>query len=263
MDLGIAGRVALVTGGSAGLGYATASALAREGARIALNGRDRGRLDAAVAALRADTGADVQGFPGDVSVRAEAESLVRSAADAMGAADILLCNAAGPAPGPFFQHSPDAWQEALDLNLLSAVNLTRAALPAMRRRRWGRILCVASIAAKQPHGGLILSTAARAGVLGFAKALSDEVAPDGVTVNVLCPGLIATARLRSLAERRAAQSGGSVDDAMRASAESIPMRRVGRPEEFGAVAAFLASEAAGYVTGTALSIDGGLHRSIL
>ena len=263
MDLSIAGRVALIAGGSAGLGTATAAALAREGVRIALNGRDRARLDAAVAELRAATGADVRGFPGDVSVRTEAEALVRSAADAMGPADILLCNAAGPAPGPFLQHSADDWQKALDLNLLSAVNLTRAALPAMRDRRWGRILCVASIAAKEPHGGLILSTAARAGLLGFAKALSDEVAPDGVTVNVLCPGLIATARLRSVAEKRAAQSGGTADDAMRANAASIPMRRVGRPEEFGAVAAFLAYDLASYVTGTALSIDGGLHRSIL
>lgn len=263
MDLGIAGRVALISGGSAGLGYATAEALAREGVRIALNGRDQGRLDDAVARLRAETGADVHGFPADVSVRADAEALVRSAIETLGAVDILLCNAAGPGPGPFLQHSPDDWQEALDLNLLSAVNLTRTALPPMRERRWGRILCVASIAAKQPHGGLILSTAARAGLLGFAKALSDEVAPDGVTVNVLCPGLIATARLRSLAEKRAAESGGTADDAMRANAASVPLRRVGRPAEFGAVAAFLASDLASYVTGTALSVDGGLHRSIL
>ena len=263
MDLGIAGRGALITGGSAGLGYATAAALAREGVRIALNGRDHARLDDAVARLRGETGAEVHGAPGDVSVRADAEAVVRSAREALGTVDILLCNAAGPGPGPFLQHSPEAWQQALDLNLLSAVNLTRAALPAMRERRWGRILCVASIAAKQPHGGLILSTAARAGLLGFAKALSDEVAPDGVTVNVLCPGLIATARLRSLAEQRAAQSGGTADDAMRENASSVPLRRVGRPEEFGAVAAFLASDLASYVTGTALSIDGGLHRSIL
>jgi 3-oxoacyl-[acyl-carrier protein] reductase len=263
MDLGVAGRVALITGGSAGLGYATAEALAREGVRIALNGRDGARLDTAVAKLRAETGAEVGAFPGDVSVRADAEAVVRSAAGAMGAVDILLCNAAGPGPGPFLQHSPDDWQEALDLNLLSAVNLSRAALPAMRERRWGRILCMGSIAAKQPHDGLILSTAARAGLLGFAKALSDEVARDGVTVNVLCPGLIATARLRSLAEKRAASSGGSADDAMAENAALVPMHRVGRPAEFGAVAAFLASELASYVTGTALSIDGGLHRSIL
>ena len=263
MDLGVAGRVALISGGSDGLGYATAQALAREGVRVALNGRDGSRLDAAVAKLRAETGAEVAGLPGDVSVRADAEALVHSAAAAMGTVDILLCNAAGPGPGPFLQHSPDDWQEALDLNLLSAVNLSRAALPAMRERRWGRILCVGSIAAKQPHAGLILSTAARAGLLGFAKALSDEVAPDGITVNVLCPGLIATARLRSLAEKRAAASGGTAESAMAENAASVPMHRVGQPAEFGAVAAFLASELASYVTGTALSIDGGLHRSIL
>ena len=263
MDLGIRGRVALITGGSAGLGYATAAALAREGVRIALNGRDPARLDAAVLRLRAEGGAEVEGFAADVSAREEAQALVRNATAALGPIDILLCNAAGPAPGPFLQHAPDDWQRALDLNLLSAVTLCRSAVPAMRERHWGRILCVASVAAKQPQPGLMLSTAARAGLLGFAKALADELAPDGVTVNVLCPGLIATDRLRSLAEKRAAVSGGTAESAMAENAASVPARRVGRPEEFGAVAAFLASELASYVTGTALSIDGGLHRSIL
>ncbi len=263
MDLGIRGRVALITGGSAGLGYATAAALAREGARIALNGRDSARLDAAVLRLRAETGAEVAGFRGDVSVRNEAESVVRNAAAGLGPVEILLCNAAGPAPGPFLQHTPDDWQKALDLNLLSAVTLCREAVPSMRERRWGRILCIASIAAKQPQSGLMLSTAARAGLLGFAKTLADELAPDGITVNVLCPGLIATDRLRSLAEKRVAASGGTVESAMAENAASVPARRVGRPEEFGAVAAFLASELASYVTGTAFSVDGGLHRSIL
>ena len=263
MDLGIRGRVALITGGSAGLGYATAASLAREGVRIALNGRDPARLDAAVIRLRAESAAEVQGFPADVSVRAEAESLVRNVAAVLGAPDILLCNAAGPSPGPFLAHDPGEWQRALELNLLSAVTLCREAVPAMRQRRWGRIVCVGSIAAKQPQSGLMLSTAARAGLLGFAKALADELAPDGITVNVLCPGLIATDRLRSLAAKRAAASGGSVEDAMAENAASVPAHRVGRPEEFGAVAAFLASELASYVTGTALSVDGGLHRSIL
>ena len=133
----------------------------------------------------------------------------------------------------------------------------------MRERRWGRILCIASIAAKQPQSGLMLSTAARAGLLGFAKTLADELAPDGITVNVLCPGLIATDRLRSLAEKRVAASWGTFESAMAEKAASVPARRVGRPEEFGAVAAFLASELASYVTGTAFSVDGGLHRSIL
>lgn len=263
MDLGVRGRVALICGGSAGLGYATAAALAAEGARLALNGRDPARLAAAVVRLRSETGAEVEGLPADVSVRADAERLVQRTAAALGPVEILLCNAAGPSPGPFLDHSPDDWQAAIDLNLLSAVNLCRAAVPAMRERGWGRILCVASIAAKQPQSGLMLSTTARAGLLGFAKTLADELAPAGITVNVLCPGLIATDRLRSLARTRAEASGGTVEAAMADNAASVPARRVGQPEEFGAVAAFLASDLASYVTGTALSIDGGLHRSIL
>jgi 3-oxoacyl-[acyl-carrier protein] reductase len=263
MDLGVRDRVALICGGSSGLGLATATALAREGARIALNGRDSGRLAKAAADLARDTGADVRPFAADVSEREAAESLVATAAKNMGSVDILLCNAAGPAPGAFLDYAADDWQRALDLNLLSTVHLCRAAVPLMRPRRWGRILCIASIAAKQPHAGLILSTTARAGVLGFAKALSDEVAVDGITVNVLCPGLIETQRLRSLAGRRAAASGGTVADALADNAASVPMKRVGQPDEFGAVAAFLASSLATYVTGTAISIDGGLHRSIL
>ena len=263
MDLELRGRTALICGGSAGLGLATATALAREGVRLALNGRDPARLEAAVTRLRNETGAEVQGFPADVSVESEARTLAARAAGELGPIDILLCNAAGPAPGPFLQHSAADWQRALELNLLSAVTLCREVVPAMRERRWGRILCIASIAAKQPQPGLILSTAARAGLLGFAKSLADELAPDGITVNVLCPGLIATNRLRSLAEKRAAASGGTVEQAMAENAAAVPAGRVGRPEEFGAVAAFLASDLASYVTGTALSVDGGLHRSIL
>ena len=262
MNLGVAGRVALITGGSAGLGYATAAALAREGARIVLNGRDAERLAGAAARLRAATGAQVHELAADVSVREEAAALVRNAGAAAGPVEILLCNAGGPPPGPFLEHDAAAWQRALDANLLSAVHLSSAALPGMRERRWGRIICVGSIAAKEPQPGLILSTAARAGLLGFAKSLADEVAADGVTVNVLCPGLIATDRLRSLAAKRA-PDGVTLEEQMQRQAAGIPARRVGRPDEFGAVAAFLASDLASYVTGTALSVDGGLHRSIL
>lgn len=263
MNLGLSDRAALVCGGSSGLGQAVAMALAAEGARVAVNGRDRSKLEAAVSRIAGGTGREVKGFVADVSVPEEAKNLVARVRQEMAAVDILLCNAGGPPPGPFAEHSAEAWQQALDLNLLSTIHLCRAALPEMRARRWGRIICIASVAAKQPSKGLILSTTARAGLLGFTKSLADEVAADGVTVNVLCPGYIETDRLRFLAEERGKRAGKTAGDMLAENASSVPMGRIGRPEEFAAAAAFLASEAASYITGTALSVDGGLHRSIL
>jgi 3-oxoacyl-[acyl-carrier protein] reductase len=262
MDLGLTNRIALVCGGSSGLGYAVAERFLAEGAQVALNGRDPARLDAAVHRLERPS-ARVRPFPADVSDPEACAELVQRVHRAMGGPDIVLCNSGGPPAGPFASHTATAWQQALDSNLLSAVHLARAAVPGMRERRWGRILCLTSIAAKQPVAGLVLSTAARAGVLGFAKALADEVAADGVTVNVLCPGLFATDRLVSLADTRARAAGRTSEAIMTEMAEAIPMKRIGAPDEFAAVAVFLASEPARYLTGTAISVDGGQWRGIL
>ena len=261
MDLGIHNRVALICGGSSGLGYATAQRLLTEGARVALNGRDPGRLDQAVRSLSA--AGDVRGFPADVSREAECTGLVERVHAAMGGPDILLCNSGGPPPGGFADHPVEAWQAALDISLLSAVHLCRAAVRYMRAGRWGRVLCLTSVAARQPAAGLILSTTARAGVLGFAKALSDEVAAEGITVNVLCPGYISTGRLVELAEKRGAAAGKSADQVLAEMGQALPMRRIGTPDEFAAAAVFLASEPARYVTGTVLNVDGGLTRAIV
>jgi 3-oxoacyl-[acyl-carrier protein] reductase len=265
MELGIAGRVALVCGGSSGLGYAVAEALRREGARIALNGRDLVRLESAAAKLRhgAEAGPEVIPFAADVSRADACATLVQSVRNAMGGPDILLCNSGGPPAGAFESHAEDRWQAALDISLLSTIHLCRAAVPAMRQAGWGRILCLTSVAARQPGPSLILSTTARAGVLGFAKALSDEVARDGVTVNVLCPGYFATERLRELAEVRARSQNRSADIVLNDMGAAVPLGRIGVPAEFAAAAAFLASEPARYITGTVLSVDGGLTRSIL
>jgi 3-oxoacyl-[acyl-carrier protein] reductase len=233
----------------------------QEGARVALNGRDAGKLRRAVEHL--SVLGEVRGFPADVSRSAECLRLVEEVRGAMGGPDILLCNSGGPPPGAFDQHPPEAWQAALDTSLLSVVHLCRAAVPHMRARRWGRILCLTSVAARQPSPGLILSTTARAGVLGFAKALSDETAADGITVNVLCPGYFATDRLRELAEKRGEAAGKTADQILAEMGQSLPIRRIGTPDEFAVVAVFLASDAARYVTGTVLSVDGGLTRSIL
>lgn len=238
MDLGLTGRVALVCGSTRGLGRAVAKALAAEGARVAINGRTNAP------------------FPADVSVPEQATALVHRVAEEFGGGrlDILFCNAGGPPAGRFEDQPADAWQRAIELNLLSTVHLARAAIPIMRKAKWGRVICLASVAAKQPLPGLILSTTARAGVLGFAKALADEVAPDGITVNSVCPGFIATERIDELTKSR--------PDMMKQMIAGIPMGRIGKPEELAAAATFLASETASYITGAVIQVDGGFTRSI-
>ena len=261
MDLGLGGRVALICGGSSGLGFAVAERLLAEGARVAVNGRDSAKLDRAVDQL-ASSG-EVRGFPADVSDARQCTDLIARVHATLGGPDIILCNSGGPPAGLFGTHGEEAWQEALDTCLLSAVHLCRAAVPLMRERRWGRILCLTSVAARQPSSALILSTTARAGVLGFAKALSDEVAADGITVNVLCPGYFETDRLRELAEVRGRGAGRTQEQVLADMGQALPIRRIGTPDEFAAAAVFLASEPARYVTGVVLSVDGGLTRSIL
>lgn len=266
MDLGLTGRVALICGGSSGLGYAIAARLLAEGAQVALNGRDPAKLELAAHRLRKESqGSDAQilPFPADVGDVTAATALVARVHEAMGGPDILLCNSGGPAAGPFESHAADTWQQAIEISLLSTVHLCRAAVPHMRAAGWGRILCLTSVAAKQPSQSLILSTTARAGVLGFAKALSDEVAPAGITVNVLCPGYFGTDRLQHLAETRGTAAGRSTAAVLEEMGRAVPIGRIGVPDEFAAVALFLASDPARYVTGTALSVDGGLTRSIL
>lgn len=262
MDLGLAGRVALVCGSTKGLGRAVAKALALEGARVAVNGRHDDSVGRAAQQLAAETRQDVVPFAADVAVPAQAEALVERVHRELGRLDVLFCNASGPPAAPFSHQTAEAFQHALGLNLLSTIHLARAAVPIMRTAQWGRIVCLASIAAKQPLPGLILSTTARAGVLGFAKALADEVAPEGITVNVVCPGFIVTERIAELAETRASRERRTPQDVMKEMVQGIPLGRMGRTDELGAVVAFLASERASYITGAVLQVDGGFIRSI-
>lgn len=262
MDLGLAGRVALVCGSTRGLGRAVAKALGQEGARLAVNGREAQATERAARELAGEVGGAVLAVPGDVGAPGEPARLVERVAHELGRLDILFCNAGGPPAGPFRDQPAEAWQRALDVNLLSAVYLARAAVPLMRKRQWGRIVCLASIAAKQPVPGLMLSTTARAGLLGFAKSLSDEVAPDGITVNVVCPGYIATDRVVELNRARAKREQRTSEEIAREVIRDIPLGRMGNPEELAAAVAFLASERAGYITGAVLQVDGGFTRSI-
>jgi 3-oxoacyl-[acyl-carrier protein] reductase len=238
LNLGLSGRVALVCGSTRGIGRAVAQTLADEGAQVAINGRD----------------AATAPFPADVTVPAEAERLVHDVAKQFGRLDVLFCNAGGPPAGRFEDQPAEAWQRAIDLNLLSTIHLARAAIPIMRKAKWGRVICLVSVAAKQPLPGLILSTTARAGVLGFAKALADEVALDGITVNSICPGFIATERIDELTKTK--------PEMMKQMLAQIPMGRVGNTGELAAAVAFLASERASYISGAVLQVDGGFTRSI-
>lgn len=251
MDLGLEGRTALVTGASDGIGLAVAGTLAAEGAKVVINARGRERLEAAAAELRA-AGGTVRAVAADVSVAAEVEALVRDVRDVEGDPDVLIANAGGPPKGLPSTLSDEQWHQAYEVTLMSLVRLARAVLPAMRRRRWGRIVTITSLSVREPITDLTLSNAMRSGLTAYAKSLATEVAADGVTVNNVAPGYTATERLNELFADDAAK-----DDLV----ATIPARRLAEPSEIAAAAAFLASRPAAYVTGQTLLVDGGYVKS--
>jgi 3-oxoacyl-[acyl-carrier protein] reductase len=248
MDLGIAGRTAAVAGASSGLGLAAAQALAAEGVRVALCGRDRARIDAAAAGIEGAVP-----LVADVSTPAGATAFVENAAAALGPLDILVANAGGPPPGTFATTPIDSYVPALELSLLSTVAMCQAAVPGMCERGWGRVVAITSVSVRQPIGSLILSNTARAGVTAFLKTLALEVAGRGVTVNSVQPGLHLTDRARRLYGGEA----GAV-----AAGAGLPAGTLGDPADFGAVVAFLCSAHAGFVVGAALPVDGGTYQGL-
>jgi 3-oxoacyl-[acyl-carrier protein] reductase len=247
MDLALAGRRALITGASSGLGLGCAQALAAEGASVMIAARSAERLAAAAATM---TG-DVQTFAADVADRVAIERLVAETIRRLGGIDIVIANAGGPPAGTFTDTDLDAYPAALQLNLLSTIALCKATVPAMRERGWGRVVAITSIAVREPIDRLILSNTARAGLTGFLKTLAREVAVDGVTVNSLQPGLHLTDRLV-----------GIYGDDPAALAATIPANALGSPDDFGRVAAFLCSDAAKFITGVALPVDGGASHGL-
>lgn len=249
MDLGLAGRTAAVAGASSGLGLASARALAAEGVRVAICGRDRSRVEAAAATVDGAVP-----LVADVSTTDGAAGFVAAATEALGHVDILVPNAGGPPPGTFASTPLAAYGPALELNLLSTVAMCEAAVPAMCERGWGRVVAITSVSVRQPIPQLILSNTARAGVTAFLKTLALEVADRGVTVNSVQPGLHATDRARHLY---------GDDPASQASAAAgVPTGSFGDPDDFGAVVAFLCSAQARFVVGAALPVDGGTYRGL-
>jgi 3-oxoacyl-[acyl-carrier protein] reductase len=263
MDLGLEGRVAAVGGASSGLGKAIAWALAREGARIAICARDEERLERAGLALHRASGQEIFAYATDLATADGPREFVEATVRQFGRLDILICNAGGPPATSSVNTPPEAWAEALDLNLLSTIRLAQAAIPHMRKNRWGRIICLTSVSVKSPLPGLILSNTARPGVVGYAKTIAEEFATDGITVNVVCPGYMATDRVTELLEQRAAESQLSVEEITAQLVANIHARRMGDPKELGDLVAFLASQRAAYITGTTIQIDGGYVRGLL
>jgi 3-oxoacyl-[acyl-carrier protein] reductase len=256
MDLGLKGKRALVMAASRGLGFASARALAREGCDLVICSRDQQRITEAAEQLRRDTGVRVHAIAADVSGAREAAMLVEATVAQYGGLDILVHNAGGPPAGDFTSMTEEQWHKAYEQNLLSFVRVVNAAVPEMRRAGGGRILTIASSSIKQPIPHLVLSNTFRAGIWGLAKSLSRELAPFGILVNVIAPGRIHTERLDELDQANAARTGRSLEDIRKESIATIPLGRLGRPEELGNLVAFLASSAASYITGQAIMVDG-------
>ena len=263
MDLGLKNKVALVAAASRGLGRAVAEELAAEGASLLLCSRREEAINKAAKEIAQTTGAKVLALAADVSEAADVAKLTQFGAERLGRIDILVTNAGGPPAGQFENLSQDQWEAATRLTLFSAVELVRQVLPGMKERRWGRILNITSIAVKQPVDNLILSNSLRAAVTGFARTLANEVAPFGVTVNNIMPGYTRTERVEELAQVMAEKQAITPAETVARWEKEIPMRRLGEPREFAALAAFLVSERASYITGTSIPVDGGWIKALI
>ena len=263
MDLGLSGRVAIVAAASKGLGRAVAEELAREGAHIAICARIPGTLAETAAQIQKSTGREVFHEALDVTDSAAVASFVSAVESRFGRLDICVTNSGGPPSNSFQNTKPEDWRTAVEQLLMSTVSFAREALPRMQKNKWGRLITITSSAVKQPVDGLLLSNSIRAAVTGLARTLANEYAADGITVNNVCPGYTRTARLDRLASTVSARTGAKPEEVFAGWEREIPARRLGTPQEFAAVVAFLASEGASYVTGASIAVDGGLVRSLL
>lgn len=263
MDFGIRGKVALVAAASRGLGRAVALELGAEGAKLVLCARGSDDLDAAKQFISTCTGVEVHSVVADLTKREHIELVTTEAMSKFGQVDILVTNAGGPPAGVFATHSWEAWERAINLTLRSVIELTRFVLPGMRSRKWGRIININSIAAKQPVDNLMLSNSIRSAVTGFARTLANEVATDGITVNSVLAGYTRTDRVEQLANATAAKEGIKPDDVLARFEREIPMKRLGEPNELAALAAFLASDRAAYITGQSIAVDGGWIKGLM
>jgi 3-oxoacyl-[acyl-carrier protein] reductase len=259
MDLGLKNLVALVTASSKGLGRATAVQLAREGAKVVLCARGEDALYATRDEILA-FGGEALAVPADVAAPETPQALVDAAVERFGQLDILVANAGGPPPGGFLAFEESSWDAAIQLTFMSFVRLCYAAIPAIKESGQGSILACTSITVKQPIPNLVLSNSLRLAVTGLVKSLADELGPSGIRVNAICPGSTRTDRIEQLLADRAERAGTTVEEEAAKMASEIPLGRIGSPDEFGRVAAFLSSPAASFVNGVSLLVDGGAYR---
>jgi 3-oxoacyl-[acyl-carrier protein] reductase len=262
LDLGLKGKVALVTAASKGIGLGTARVLAKEGMKVAISSRNSESLERARAIISKESGGEALAVPADMTVRDELERLVETTSKKLGGVDVLVYNTGPPKPGTFAELTYADWDEATKLLLLSAVTLTQAVVPGMKSRKWGRLIYITSLTLKQPMPNLVLSNTVRLGVAGLSKSLSRELAPFGITSNGIIQGYVRTDRTLHLMEDRASKTGTSVEEAYKEMAKSVPLGRYGEPEEVGYLAAFIASDRGAYLNGAMFTVDGGLISSV-
>ena len=260
MDLHLKGKIALVTGASHGLGFATARLLAQEGASVALNSRNRDKLQSAVDSISGESRGSIAAFPGDLTNHAIPDIIVKQTIETFGGLDILITNAGGPPPAKFESIDDETWQKAIELSFLSHVRLIRAALPFLKRSSAASVLSITSYSVKQPIPNLILSNSIRAATVGLTKSLALELGSQGIRFNSILPAWIETERILELTRYHATANQTTVEDELHKQAVDCPLGRIGTPEEFANAAVFLVSPAASYITGVMLTIDGGLYK---
>ena len=263
MDLGLTGRVAVIGGGSKGLGRACADSLAQEGANLAICSRNAQELEQAATEIRAATGVDVLAVPGDLSKLDDIQRLIQSTVDYFGRLDIAVANSGGPPAGRATDTTEETWSLSMDMALSFFIRMGREATPHMRQQKWGRIVNILASTVYQPIDNLVTSGVTRMGAVAYAKSLADEVGRDNVLVNNVAPGFLMTERMRHIFETRSEETGQDLESVLEAGASRIPVGRFGRPEELGDFVTYLCSDKNTYVTGTTILIDGGVVRSVM
>ena len=261
MDLSIKGKNAIVCASSQGLGKSAAVDLAKEGVNLAICSRNKDKINLVKEEIEQTSDVKVVAIEADLSSEKDISALFQEAKKELKTIDILINNNGGPPPSTFEELTDEDWQKTFNSTMMSAIRLSKLVLPDMKKNKWGRIINISSVSVKTPVNGLFLSNSIRMGVLGWAKALSDEVAPHGITVNSVCPGTTKTERIEQILNAQSESSGKDKLEIEEAMANSIPMLRIGEASDLSALIAFLASEKASYMTGLAVQVDGGSART--